>query len=185
MSILFVASRNVSQIGFAPTFPSLLNLHFLSYPNSSKLSLNSTLGTFFSFSALCYIYFSSLTKNLTPLFLTQGSCWACLKNANLAFPWREHFLYILSLFDGVESVQHMRAPVLQQTQLSDLDSTHCTQVSGASPCHGVLYQLSAQKQPLLWSVGEGAEVSKHTVLPFGDETGGRQRIQMNCTQNWA
>lgn len=85
----------------------------------------------------------------------------------------------------MESVGHMRAPVQaqQQARLSDLASTHRTQVSGASTCHEVLYQLSAQKQPLLWSVGEGAEVSEHTVLPFGDEIGGRQRIQVNCTQN--
>ena len=134
--------------------------------------------TFFSFSALCYIYFASLTKNPTPLFLTQGSCWMCLKNANLAFAWRKHFIYILSLFNGVESVHHTRAPaqVLQQVWISNLDSTHRTQVSGASTCHGVVYQWSVQKQPLLWSVGERAEVSEHTVLPFGDETGGRQRI---------
>lgn len=178
MSILFVTPRNVSQIGFAPTFPSLLNLHFLSYPNSSKLSLNSQLTTFFSFSALCYTYFASLTKNPTPLFLTQGSCWMCLKNANLAFTWRKHFIYILSLFNGVESVHHTRATSSSSTAGADfklgLHSSHPSQWGFHLPW--VLYQWSAQKQPLLWSVGERVEVSEHTLLPFGDETGGRQRI---------
>ena len=104
-SILLVTPGNVSQIGFAPTFPSLLNPYFLSHPNSSKLS---TYVTFFSFSALCYISFASLTKNPTPLFLTQGSCWMCLNNANLAFAWWKHFIYILSLFNGLESVHQLK-----------------------------------------------------------------------------
>lgn len=70
--ILFVTPRNISQISFAPKFPSLLKLYFPSYQNPQTFHFSELVTLFFLFPLLWRLCFCSENPSLS--LFTQASC---------------------------------------------------------------------------------------------------------------